>query len=178
MTTPSGTAPRMETIDPAQYRKVLGAYPTGVCVVTGHDGATDERHALVVGSFTSISLDPPLVGFFPAVTSYTWQQLSKLDGFCVNILSASQEDVARRVASAEASERLASIAHRASEAGHPVIDGSIAWIDCAIDRIVELGDHYLVVGAVKTMGCEDDGEALVFHRRGYWSTGLTLDGAN
>lgn len=162
----------MTTIDQAHYRKVLGAYPTGVSIITAHDAASGERHALVVGSFTSISLDPPLVGFFPATSSSTWASMQGVGAFCVNILSGDQQDIARQVASAQAAERLSTVAHQASAGGHPIIDGAIAWIDCTLDRVVELGDHYLVVGAVSGMGCEEEGEALIFHRRGYWRTGL------
>ena len=73
----------MSTIDPRHFRSVLGCYPTGVCVVTAsHDGA---RHAMVVGSFTSISLDPPLVGFFPDKKSSSWPQIAATGRFCASV---------------------------------------------------------------------------------------------
>src|SRR3546814_16617268 len=77
------------SIDPRHFRNVLGCYPTGVCVVTAsHEGA---RHAMVVGSFTSISLDPPLVGFFPDKKSSSWPQIAATGHFCANILAADQK---------------------------------------------------------------------------------------
>ena len=85
----------MSTIDPRHFRNVLGCYPTGVCVVTAsHDGA---RHAMVVGSFTSISLDPPLVGFFPDKKSSSWPQIAATGRFCANILTADQKHHSSRV---------------------------------------------------------------------------------
>jgi len=84
------------TIDPAEFRKVLGSYPTGVCVITALDD--DDRPAgMVVGSFTSVSLDPPLVGFFPDRKSTSWPQIEKAGHFCVNVMASDQTDVCRAV---------------------------------------------------------------------------------
>ncbi|WP_295634486.1 flavin reductase family protein, partial [Novosphingobium sp.] len=74
-------------IDNRRFRDVLGTYPTGVCVVTAVD-AEQQRHALVIGSFASISLDPPLVGFFPDKKSSTWPLIAATGRFCVNVLGA------------------------------------------------------------------------------------------
>ena len=67
-------------IDPRHFRDVLGTYPTGVCVITAVD-AEGHRSGLVVGSFTSISLDPPLVGFFPDKRSGTWPKIAAIGRF-------------------------------------------------------------------------------------------------
>ena len=107
-------------IDACLFRDVLGAYPTGVCVVTAlaEDGA---RHGLVVGSFTSISLDPPLVGFFPDKRSGTWPRIEATGRFCVNVLGADQLALCRRFA-ARADDKFAELAHGQSPAGLPVLD--------------------------------------------------------
>ena len=81
-----------DLIDGNEYRKVLGRYPTGVTLFTSltHEGP----QAMVIGSFVSVSLEPPLVGFLPGKESNTWQKMKDENKFCVNVLSDEQEDVA------------------------------------------------------------------------------------
>ena len=152
-------------IDPRQFRDVLGSYPTGVCVITAQ-GADGARHGLVVGSFTSISLDPPLVGFFPDKRSSTWTRIESVGRFCVNVLGSAQVDLCRRFA-ARGGDKFADLAHGHSPSGQPLLDDAVAWIDCTIERVVEVGDHWLVVGAVEAMGHRDEGAPLLFFRGGY-----------
>jgi flavin reductase (DIM6/NTAB) family NADH-FMN oxidoreductase RutF len=151
-------------IDPAIFRKVLGTYPTGVCVVTStKDGV---RLGLAVGSFTSISLDPPLVGFFPSKVSTTWPSIAQTKRFCVNVLGAHQLSICQRFAS-KSEDKFGELSHGISPAGLPLIDGAVAWIECRIDSVLEIGDHYLVVGAVENLGCAAGGAPLIFFRNGY-----------
>ena len=72
-------------IDVRSYREVLGHYPTGVCAISAFVAGTPL--AMVVGTFTSVSLEPPLIGFLPARSSETWQQLRQAEDFCVNVLA-------------------------------------------------------------------------------------------
>lgn len=160
-------------IDPATFRSVLGTYPTGVCVVTAVD--TDQRrHALVIGSFTSISLDPPLVGFFPDKRSQTWPRMAATGRFCVNVLGADQLDLCRHFA-ARSDDKFANLAHGTTPSGQPLLDNAIAWIDCAIERVTEVGDHWLVVGAVEALGKREGGSPLLFFRGGYHDLALLAD---
>ncbi|WP_342666996.1 MULTISPECIES: flavin reductase family protein [Sphingomonas] len=158
------SASTVAMIDPASFRKVLGAYPTGVCVITS--AKDDTRFGLAVGSFTSISLDPPLVGFFPGKTSSSWRSIADSGRFCVNVLGADQLDICRRFAS-KMENKFADLSHGSSPAGLPLIDGALAWIDCRVESVFELGDHYLVVGAVDDLSCADAGDPLIFLRGGY-----------
>ena len=148
------------SIDSALFRSVLGAYPTGVVVVTAAD-ADGERHGLVIGSFTSISLDPPLVGFFPDRRSRSWAAMAPIGRFCVNVLGSDQLDLCRRFA-ARADDKFADLAHGHTPSGQPLLENAIAWIDCAVERITEVGDHFLVVGAVQGLGRRDHGTPLLF----------------
>lgn len=158
-------------IDPAHFRTVLGTYPTGVCVVTA-TGADGARHALVVGSFSSISLDPPLVGFFPDKRSTSWPQIAATGRFCVNVLGAGQLELCKRFA-ARGADKFADLAHGHSPSGQPLLDDAIAWIDCTVERVEDIGDHYLVVGAVEALDRRDEGNPLVFFRGQYHDlTGL------
>lgn len=153
------------SIDPRHFRDVLGCYPTGVCVVTANseDGA---RHGMVVGSFTSISLDPPLVGFFPDKKSTSWPRIAASGYFCANILAAEQVHHSNRFAS-RAEDKFEGIEHGLSPHGLPLLDNVLAWIDCSIEMVTEIGDHLLVVGAVRSMEKRDDGRPLLFFRGRY-----------
>jgi len=92
------SAEHASTFDEAKFRQVLGHYPTGVVVVTaiGDDG---EPAGLAIGSFSSVSLDPPLVAFFPGKSSSSWPRIESAGAFCVNILGEDQEDICRVFAS-------------------------------------------------------------------------------
>lgn len=149
----------------ASFRKVLGHYPTGVCAITAvsPDGVPA---AMIVGSFTSVSLDPPLVGFFPDKQSSSWSALSLCDGFCVNVLGASQEDLCRQLASKDP-RKFEGIAHSTSPRGAPLIDGALAWIDCSTHSVSEAGDHLLVLGAVHSFDIAGEGDPLLFHKGNY-----------
>lgn len=161
-------------IEPRHFRDVLGSYPTGVCVITAVD-ADGGRHGLVVGSFTSISLDPPLVGFFPDKRSSSWPKIGNTGRFCVNVLGAEQLELCRRFAS-KADDKFAELAHGHSPAGLPLLDDALAWIDCTVERVVDIGDHLLVVGAVEALGKREDGTPLMFFRGGYHDlAGLSAD---
>lgn len=152
-------------IDPRHFRDVLGTYPTGVCVITAAD-ADGHRSGLVVGSFTSISLDPPLVGFFPDKRSSTWPKIEKIGRFCVNVLGADQLELCKRFAS-RADDKFAELAHGHTPSGQPMFEDAIAWIDCRIERIEDIGDHWLVVGAVEAMDKRAEGTPLLFFRGQY-----------
>ncbi|MCU4183427.1 flavin reductase family protein [Acidiferrimicrobium sp. IK] len=151
---------------PPDYRRVLGRIPTGVAIVAGIYGARPV--GVAVGSFTSVSLDPPLVGFFIATTSTTWPVIELSGGFCASILGADQDGVSRQFGTSGA-ERFAGCGWRSSPGGRPIIDGAVAWLDCSIEEILPAGDHRLVLGRIESMASSHDGEPLVFlggrHRR-------------
>lgn len=152
-------------IDPKRFRQVLGQYPTGVCVVTALQ-ERDEPAAMVVGSFTSVSLNPPLVAFLPDRTSASWPKIQEAGKFCVNILGADQEDVCRRLAS-KAADKFDGTTYRLSPLGSPIIEQSVAWIDCDLHAVHEAGDHYIVIGLVHDLEIEQGGLPLVFFQGSY-----------
>lgn len=157
----------METglITAREFRDVLGCYPTGVCVITAL-GEHGRRHGLVVGSFTSVSLEPPLVGFFPGKQSSTWRAIEAAGRFCVNVLGADQLETCRRFA-LKGDDKFDGLICGTSPSGQPLLDDAVAWIDCAIERIIEVGDHWFVTGAVEALGAADRGNPLLFYRGGY-----------
>ncbi len=152
-------------IDSATFRHVLGHYPTGVCVVTA-TGPDNEGLGLVVGSFTSVSLDPPLVAFFPAKSSTSWPPIAAAGKFCVHVLPSEQQALCRQF-SARGGDKFAGVSHRASANGSPILDGALAWIDCALDAVHDAGDHHIVVGRVLALGVEAPGRPLLFFQGAY-----------
>jgi flavin reductase (DIM6/NTAB) family NADH-FMN oxidoreductase RutF/DNA-binding IclR family transcriptional regulator len=153
------------SIDPAVYRKVLGHFPTGVVAVTAVDEAGDPV-GMTVGSFTSVSLDPPLVAFLPAKSSSTFPAIGKAGHFCVNVLTHEQESVCRAFAT-KGADRFANIDWQPGPSGAPRLTSALAWIDCDIDSVDEAGDHYIVVGRVVGLGHEPDSTPLLFFQGGY-----------
>lgn len=155
------------SIDPREFRNVLGAFMTGVTVVTAVDDG--QPVGMAVNSFTSVSLDPPLVAFCPAKSSSTWESIKRSSAFVVNILSADQEDVCRVFASGGV-DRFADLQWSPSVAtGSPVIGGALAHIDCVIDREYDGGDHLIVVGLVREISTPpvDGALPLGFYRGKY-----------
>ena len=151
--------------DPNWFRKVLGRYPTGVCAVTGLTPEGDFV-AMVVGSFTSVSLSPPLVAFLPMRTSHTWARLRECPSLCINVLAEEQETLCRRLASRDP-DKYDGLSHRTSPSGAPILDDIVAWIDCTCDTVHEAGDHDIVVCAVNHLGIESGEAPLLFFEGGY-----------
>jgi flavin reductase (DIM6/NTAB) family NADH-FMN oxidoreductase RutF len=152
-------------VTPRWFRQVLGTYPTGVCVITaiGPDGVPA---GMAVGSFTSVSLDPPLVGFLSDHGSTSWPKIRAAGRFCVNILGADQEPVCRAFA-AKSADKFAGLGWRRSPAGAPILDGAVGWIDCTLDAVHAAGDHDIVIGRVSEMGLGNPSLPLVFFEGGY-----------
>jgi len=152
------------SIDSATYRQVLGHFPTGVTVITAvNDGAPV---GMAVGSFSSVSLDPPLVAFFAGNSSTSWPKIKQAGAFCVNILAEDQEGVCRRFSSKEP-DKFAGLGWSSTSSGAPLLDGVLAWIDCDIDSVIDAGDHVCVMGRVRELEVAHDGAPLIFFRGGY-----------
>lgn len=151
--------------DPGTFRKVLGHYPTGVCVITAMqpDGTPA---GMAVGSFTSVSLNPPLVAFFPDRSSSSWPKIERAGHFCVNVLAAHQEHLCRAFSS-KAEDKFAGIPYRLSAKGVPILEDIVAWIDCSLHAVHEAGDHFIVLGEVHALDVEKPHEPLLFFQGGY-----------
>ncbi len=152
-------------IDSATFRRVLGNYPTGVAVVTaiGADGAP---LGMVVGSFTSVSLDPPLVAFLPDKRSTTWPRIEAAGKFYVNVLAADQKPLCRVMATSGA-DKFAGVSHSLSGNGSPVLDGIVAWIDCSLHAVHEAGDHFIAIGQVLGLDVVRPQRPLLFFQGSY-----------
>jgi 3-hydroxy-9,10-secoandrosta-1,3,5(10)-triene-9,17-dione monooxygenase reductase component len=146
------------------YRDVLGQYASGVTVVTTLMG--DTPVGMTCQSFTSVSLDPPLVAFLPMKTSRAFAAIRKSRRFCVNFLAVEQAELSNSFAS-QAEDKFAGVAWQPTSNGMPRLDGVVGWVDCVVHDVHEAGDHYLVIGRVEDLGHGDGDRPLLFHRGRY-----------
>lgn len=151
--------------DGASFRRILGHYPTGVCAITAVQ-QDQTPAAMIVGSFTSVSLEPPLVAFFPDKASTSWPKIEACGGFCVNVLAVDQEALCRSLASKDP-DKFNGVPHHFSPRGAPILDGALAWIDCSLHAVHEAGDHYIAIGKVHSLDIHHPGTPLLFHRGSY-----------
>ncbi|MFV2175505.1 flavin reductase family protein [Actinomadura sp. LOL_016] len=152
-------------IDPRAFRETLGHYPTGVAVVTGI-GRDGEPVGMVVGSFTSISLDPPLVAFSPRKGSKTFAALRNSPTFCVNVLAADQEAICRRFASSDP-RKYDGVGWSPAPGGAPILADVVSWIECSWESTLEGGDHDIVLGRVLDLAVSRPSLPLLFFQGGY-----------
>jgi 3-hydroxy-9,10-secoandrosta-1,3,5(10)-triene-9,17-dione monooxygenase reductase component len=150
-------------LDQARFREVLGHFATGVTIVT----ALEE--GLPVGfscqSFSALSLDPPMVVLAPARSSTSWPRIRAAGAFCVNILGEHQEAVCRAFA-ISGGDKFSGVGWRPGITGAPVIDGSLAVVECELGEIFEGGDHEIVTGSVVALDVGEGGP-LLFYRGGF-----------
>ena len=151
-------------LDPATLRRVLGAFPTGVTALAALvDG---EPVGMAANSFTSVSLDPPLVSVCVATSSSTWPKLRRATRLGVSVLSHEQEAASRSLAS-RGVDRFAGLSWHATADGAILLDGASAWFDCAVEREIRAGDHEIVLLNVHGLGTDPLTPPLVFHGSRY-----------
>lgn len=152
------------SIGAAQYRQVLGHFPTGVVVVAAIDDHGPV--GLSVNSFTAVSLEPPLVAFCAERRSGSWAVIRRVRTFCANVLAEDQETLSR-VFAMRGSDKFEGIGWSPAPSGSPLLDGVLAWIDCEVETVHDGGDHEICVAKVRSLGVEHRDGPLVFYRGGY-----------
>ena len=153
-----------QDLDPARLRQAFGAFPSGVVAVAAEvDG---ELVGLAASSFTSVSLDPPLVSFSVANTSKTWPDLRRAEHLGVTILADHHGDLCRQLAG-PVGDRFDGIAVSATDEGAVTLDEGLARFDCTIYREVEAGDHLIVLLRLHAVEHPETGSPLIFHRSGF-----------
>jgi flavin reductase (DIM6/NTAB) family NADH-FMN oxidoreductase RutF len=163
------TEPALRVSDDRYFRAVLGSYPTGVVAITAlaEDGSP---LGMVVGTFSSVSLDPPLISYMPSRDSASFAALRNATSFCVNVLSEHQEGLGRAFAVRGSKGKFEGVRwHPSERSGAPVLENAVAWIDCDVQSIQEAGDHYIVIGAVTDLSTtkETPDLPLLFFQGGY-----------
>lgn len=145
--------------DPGELRAVFGRFPTGVTAVCGMDG--DTPVGMAIGSFFSVSLEPPLVGWCVGKQSGTWAALEKSGSWCVNVLGNDQSGISNTFAG-KSEDKFAGLEWEPAGSGSPKLAGCPAWIDCSTDAVHDGGDHWIVVGRILDCGVTEADKPLVF----------------
>lgn len=159
----------MTAFDPRALRDAFGAFATGVTVVTSRT-AEGSPIGFTANSFASVSLDPPLLLICLAKTSRNYANMTGAPAFAVNILAENQKDVSNTFAK-PVEDRFAAVEWRDGPTGSPVFPGAAAWFDCRAERIVDAGDHAILIGRVE--GFENSGRVgLGYVRGGYFTPSL------
>ncbi len=151
--------------DPSQFRQVLGHYPTGVTVITAL-GSGGEPVGMVVGTFTSVSLDPPLVGFLPDKKSTSWPQIEAAGHFCVNVLARDQLELCKGLARS-GPDKFSGVDYAMSQHNLPVLAGTMVSIECRLQAVQDAGDHWFVTGLVLGLESKRDADPMLFHKGQY-----------
>ena len=156
------------TLDPEQLRHAMRAWTTGVTVVTAiHDG---QQYGMTVNSFTSISLDPPLVSLALKKLTHTHELIEKSGEFAVTILATGQKELSDRFAGKhpEIKDRFEGVPTETLAISAPLIKGGTAYFNCRVVNSIPLGENTLFVAEVIAAQGEGTSEPLVYHNRVYW----------
>lgn len=161
------------SIEPALFRQLLGCFPTGVAVITTR--AADGRPAgLTCNSFSSVSLEPPLVLFSLRKASSLVGAFSEADAFAINILSQHQDALSGRFASSRIADKFEGVTCRPGPLGMPIIEDCLASFECSVYARHDAGDHTIFIGEVKHMSGGTADHALVFYKGAYMMLAQSL----
>jgi flavin reductase (DIM6/NTAB) family NADH-FMN oxidoreductase RutF len=160
----TGVGTPLATVDSALFRRVCGRFPTGITVITVRD-AEGHPHGVTINSFSSLSLQPQLVMVCLDLRSGVLGHFLESTHFAINILGEHQEGHSRRFASISES-RFHGIDWHEAESGVPLLDGSLAQLECAMTRWFEAGDHVVLIGEVLRAGYRE-GKPLIYFASNY-----------
>ncbi|MFF3754990.1 flavin reductase family protein [Streptomyces sp. NPDC002018] len=147
-------------LDQRSFRNILGRFTTGVVLVTAQ--TEDGPVGMAVNSFTSVSLEPPLVAVCAAYTSTTWPSIRAAGSFAVTILGDRHADLCR-LFSSRGADRFTGREWALTRAGHPIPADGLGWLDCRISVIHPAGDHELVIASAAEGEVTEAADPLVFH---------------
>lgn len=159
--------PELIAFSAHEFRAVMSNYPTGVTTVTGIDDNGDPQ-GMVIGSFSSVSLEPPLVSFMPMKTSSSYQKLQKIQRLSINVLAGNQLSLCRELARKD-SNKFDNVAWTKTASGCVALEGELARIEVSIVNEVEAGDHLITICAVNSLETKNSGTPLLFFQGGYGS---------
>jgi len=152
------------SVNPDEFRAVLGRFPSGVTVVTTK-GTDASDQGMTVSAFCSVSLEPPLVLVCIEKTASAYQALTTAPGFAVNILSARQEQIARRFSITNI-DRFEGVGFTRSSNGYAILDDVLGVLECRRFALHDGGDHTIILGEVEATRVES-GSPLLYYRGGY-----------
>ena len=152
-------------MEPQRYRDFFGQLPTGVTVIVAK--TITGPVGLVVGTFSSVSLDPPLVSFMVTTNSRSWSAVRAEGRFTANILASDQRRLSQTLAG-WSPDKFRGVLFDEHEAH--VIRGCLAWVDCVLEREIEAGDHTIVLATPRELTVERNTRPLIFFQRAYHRT--------
>ncbi len=152
-------------MDPQSYRQFFGQLPTGVTAIVGKSATGPV--GLVVGTFSSVSLDPPLVSFMVTKSSRSWAAIQALGRFTANILASDQRRLSQTL-SGWSPDKFRNVLFDEGEAH--ILQGCLAWADCVLERQVEAGDHTIVLARPCELNVVRTAKPLIFFQRAYHRT--------
>jgi flavin reductase (DIM6/NTAB) family NADH-FMN oxidoreductase RutF len=161
-------ARRSQEFSAADFRGALGAFATGVTVITTHGEA--EAYGMTANAFSSVSLDPPLVLVCVINGTTGAETIEQNRVFAVNVLGAHQEAISRYFASRDRPKgrsAFSTVPHFTAVTGSPILERVAAYLDCRLDAAHESGDHVIYIGEVLALGVDKEIPPLVFHHGGY-----------
>ena len=151
----------LRTFDQVHLRQAFGLFPSGVTAFCGLvDG---DAHGIAASSFTSVSLDPALVSVCVARSSTTWPKLATLEHVGLSILASDHGPIARSLAS-KSPDRFGDVDWVAVDSGAVFVRGAPLWLECRPHRLVEAGDHLIVLLQVTAVAMDAEVAPMVFHR--------------
>jgi flavin reductase (DIM6/NTAB) family NADH-FMN oxidoreductase RutF len=156
------------TLDPEVLRRAMRAWTTGVAVVTAtHDG---EQYGMTVNSFTSISLEPPLVSVALKQLTHTHDLVVKSGMFAVTVLTAEQKELSDRFAGKipNITDRFEGVPTNALSINAPLLEGGMAYLNCSVVNSIPAGENTLFIAEVIAATGDGEGDPLVYHNRVYW----------
>jgi len=159
------------TVDGDAFRGFMRCYPTGVVVITAAAGG--ETRGMTAGSFTSVSLVPPLICFNVMKSARFHAIIADSPRFAISVLADDQAELSDRFArpGLEAGEQFEGVRWRPDGAGLPLIDGALGWMSCAGRHRFDCGDHTIFVGEVLAVENGREGSPLVYQAGGYRTVG-------
>ncbi len=149
------------------FRQVMGAFATGVTIVTTRCGGT--IHGLTANSFCSVSLEPMLILVCVDKQAFSHNLIARGRNFAVNILKAAQQDLAEKFSNNElnAKQRYEDLVYRTAVTGAPILEESLAWLDCELAAAHDGGDHDIFVGKVLALGKNESQPPLLYFQGRY-----------
>jgi flavin reductase (DIM6/NTAB) family NADH-FMN oxidoreductase RutF len=156
-------------VDQSEFRRVMGHFATGVTVITTHDGS-GKLTGLTANAVSSVSLNPPLVLVCIDKSAESYPSFGASKVFAINILSEEQETISRRFAKS-GGDKFTGLGYRAGKTGAPLLNDTIAFLDCEVRHEFDAGDHTIYVGEVTDLGVEGELDPLLYFRGGYRNLG-------
>jgi flavin reductase (DIM6/NTAB) family NADH-FMN oxidoreductase RutF/DNA-binding IclR family transcriptional regulator len=151
--------------DQSTFQEVVGNFPTGVVLITAiaDDG---EPIGMILGSFSSVSVDPPIVSFMPTKSSSSWARLKTASEYCVNVLGADQAELCAKFSRKDAQDKFIGVPWEPSPQGVPILEGVIASISCTRRKVIDAGDHEIVLADVTGLELHNEKLPLLYFQGG------------